>query len=200
MDGKALKYKILESGFSVQEIADKAGMKANNISGAFKSANLTTGILEKIAEAINKPISWFYEEFPEISMKQYKELINAKGYDLDSISNGMGIPKSTLLYRTQYHVPYYVIEQTAVIMQVPIEYFYGNDDTSSVNDKELIQRLQSTIATQSQIINKQTQAIAQMGDTLAYLSDSVGNYNIRLARITDELIKRFGDQLNLTTG
>lgn len=181
MDGKRLKYKIQESGLSIKSIADKTGLEASNISGTFRSKNVGSLTLEKIAEAIGKPVAWFYEDYPEVTPEQYKSLIKKHGYTLESLATRMGSSLSSLQYKLRYYaVPYYVLEQTAIILGIEIEHFWGGKNKEEVSINELVERLTQTIATQNEIINNQANSLTGLVRLAKYATNTMEDINKRL--------------------
>lgn len=62
MEGKVLKKKLEELGFSKVYIAKKMGTQSQNINGLFLAGDVKTGTLEKLSEVLEVPISVFYGE------------------------------------------------------------------------------------------------------------------------------------------
>ena len=188
MDGERLRFKVRESGFSVNEIAELSNLKASNISAIFKSNNINTKTLESIANAINKPISWFYEEYPTIDKEEYKRLITLQGYTLKDMANGMGISPSAFINRIDPIVPYYILEKSAAVMGLPIEYFWG-EDLSGASDKELIKQLKQSIASQTQVIAEQAKALQEMHILFEMAINKFKEFDTRLDIITQKIIE-----------
>ena len=188
MDGERLRFKVRESGFSVNEIAELSNLKASNISAIFKSNNINTKTLESIANAINKPISWFYEEYPTIDKEEYKRLITLQGYTLKDMANGMGISPSAFINRIDPIVPYYILEKSAAVMGLPIEYFWG-EDLSGASDKELIKQLKQIIASQTQVIAEQAKALQEMHILFEMAINKFKEFDTRLDIITQKIIE-----------
>lgn len=182
MDGKRLKYKIQESGFSSTELANKLNLSnAASISSFFTRNDIRTSTLEKIAEAIGKPVAWFYEDYPEVTPEQYKSLIKKHGYTLESLATRMGSSLSSLQYKLRYYaVPYYVLEQTAIILGIEIEHFWGGKNKKEVSINELVERLTQTIATQNEIINNQANSLTDLVRLSQYATNTMEDINKRL--------------------
>lgn len=62
MKGSDLKDRLLSAGYTVTGIANKVGVIPQNINGWFTSNDVRTGTIEKLAEVLNLPISFFYGE------------------------------------------------------------------------------------------------------------------------------------------
>lgn len=62
MKGSDLKNRLLAAGYTVSGIANKVGVIPQNINGWFTSNDVRTGTLEKLAEVLGLPISFFYGE------------------------------------------------------------------------------------------------------------------------------------------
>ena len=61
MTGKELKRRLSALGISLSEVAEKLNMSQQNLSRALAVADIKTGLLERICEALGKNISFFYE-------------------------------------------------------------------------------------------------------------------------------------------
>lgn len=62
MKGIDLKNRLLSAGYTVTGIANKVGVIPQNINGWFTSNDVRTGTVEKLAEVLGLPISFFYGE------------------------------------------------------------------------------------------------------------------------------------------
>jgi transcriptional regulator with XRE-family HTH domain len=62
MDGLRLKTLITSEGYTVAQIATLIGTSQQNLSAALKHADVRTGLVEKIAEVMGKPLAFFYGE------------------------------------------------------------------------------------------------------------------------------------------
>lgn len=60
MDGEYLRKKIKETGVPIAEIARKIGQSRPNLSQALSTKDVKTGLVEKLAEALGLPLSYFY--------------------------------------------------------------------------------------------------------------------------------------------
>ena len=78
MTGEQLRQKIKATKRSLRSVADAIGESPQNLQRILNSADVRTGTLERIAEALNEPISYFYEELPIVSMEDYAEFVALK--------------------------------------------------------------------------------------------------------------------------
>ena len=60
MDGEILRKKIKDTGVPIAEIARKIGQSRPNLSQALSTKDVKTGLVEKLASALNLPLSYFY--------------------------------------------------------------------------------------------------------------------------------------------
>lgn len=60
MTGLQLKEKLLATKISLAEIARMAGMKPQDLNALFNVQDTKTGTLEKLSNALNVPIAYFY--------------------------------------------------------------------------------------------------------------------------------------------
>lgn len=62
MKGSDLKNKITACGFTMTSIANRLGILPQNLNSWFNSNDVRSGTIEKLAEVLNLPISYFYGE------------------------------------------------------------------------------------------------------------------------------------------
>ena len=62
MTGNTLKKLILSEGLSVAEVARRIGTSQQNLTCALNKDDIKTGLLERVADAMNRPLSFFYGE------------------------------------------------------------------------------------------------------------------------------------------
>ena len=62
MKGSDLKSRLLACGYSITFIANKLGVLPQNMNSWFTSNDVRTGTIERLAEVLNLPISYFYGE------------------------------------------------------------------------------------------------------------------------------------------
>ncbi|WP_406039151.1 helix-turn-helix domain-containing protein [Succinimonas sp.] len=60
MTGNTLKKLILSEGLSVAEVARRIGTSQQNLTCALAKDDIRTGLLERVAEAMGRPLSFFY--------------------------------------------------------------------------------------------------------------------------------------------
>lgn len=189
MDGERLKFKVKESGLTISEITTRMGFNhTGHISALFTRKGIRTDTLEKLAEVMERPISWFYEEYPTINKEEYKRLITLQGYTFKDMANGMGISPTAFINRIDPIVPYYILEKSAAVMGLPIEYFWG-EDLSGASDKELIKQLKQSIASQTQVIAEQAKALQEMHILFEMAINKFKEFDTRLDIITQKIIE-----------
>lgn len=62
MTGKDLKKMIISDGLTVAEVARRLGTSQQNLTCALGKDDIKTGLLERVAEAMGKPLAFFYGE------------------------------------------------------------------------------------------------------------------------------------------
>lgn len=62
MTGKYLQDLIISEGYSVNRMAEMIGRSQQNLASLLKHEDVRTGLLEDIAKAMGKPLSFFYGE------------------------------------------------------------------------------------------------------------------------------------------
>ena len=63
MEGATLKEKLRSLGVNFNELSEKLGYANDqNLHAALAAKDVKSGLIERIAAIINKPISWFYGE------------------------------------------------------------------------------------------------------------------------------------------
>jgi transcriptional regulator with XRE-family HTH domain len=68
MTGLELKAKLIETRYSMAEIARKLGIKSQDLNALFNVKDTKTGTVERLAAALELPIAYFYgESFSNIS-------------------------------------------------------------------------------------------------------------------------------------
>lgn len=73
MKGVEVKNKLRKAGFSIKAVADLMGETPQNLSSLLTVQDIKTGVLERIAKAMNKPLSFFYAE--KIDLMSEAEII-----------------------------------------------------------------------------------------------------------------------------
>lgn len=62
MKGSDLKDLLRKEGVVLSQLADELGMSQQNLSAAFTREDVKSGLLEKVARILGKPIGFFYGE------------------------------------------------------------------------------------------------------------------------------------------
>lgn len=62
MKGEHLKNLILSEGYTINKMADLIGVAQPNLLMLLKHEDVRTGLVEKVANAMGKPLSFFYGE------------------------------------------------------------------------------------------------------------------------------------------
>ena len=65
MSGEDIKKILRAEGISMASLAEKLGFTDQRLNSALKSDNVKSGLIEAIAEVLNKPIEFFYNETKE---------------------------------------------------------------------------------------------------------------------------------------
>lgn len=93
MTGNHLKNLILEEGYSINKMADMIGLAQPNLVSLLKHEDIRTGLVEKVAEAMGKPLSFFYgETYGNVSAISGNNNTSVAGND-----NTVGSPDNKLL-------------------------------------------------------------------------------------------------------
>lgn len=66
MKGIEIKKKLQENGYSLKNIAELIGETPQNLNSLLNAQDIKTGIVERLAKAINKNVYFFYKDFPEL--------------------------------------------------------------------------------------------------------------------------------------
>ena len=62
MTGKELKRLIVSGDLTIAEVARRLGTSQQNLTCALNKEDIKTGLLERVAEAMGKPLAFFYGE------------------------------------------------------------------------------------------------------------------------------------------
>jgi transcriptional regulator with XRE-family HTH domain len=60
MKGADLKEKLRTSTYTMAEIAQKIGVSPQNLNASFNSEDVKSGLLEKLSQALEVPLAYFY--------------------------------------------------------------------------------------------------------------------------------------------
>lgn len=74
MTGKQLKEKIKQKGIKFTTLADMLGVAPQQIQQYFNTPNISTDVLERIADAIGESVSYFYNEQPIVTIEDYAKI------------------------------------------------------------------------------------------------------------------------------
>jgi transcriptional regulator with XRE-family HTH domain len=61
MSGEEVKEILKKNGFKLKDVAEKMDLSPQNFQALLNAADIKTGVLERISNAINKSIYFFYE-------------------------------------------------------------------------------------------------------------------------------------------
>ena len=93
MTGNHLKNLILSEGYSINRMAELIGIAQPNLLVLLKHEDVRTGLVEKVAEAMGKPLSFFYgEAYGQVSQINGNNNTSVAGND-----NTVGSPDNRLL-------------------------------------------------------------------------------------------------------
>ena len=78
MTGEQLRKKIKSRNRSYKSVAEAIGESPQNFQNMLNAGDVKSGTLEKIAEALGEPISYFFDEKPNLSLEDYAEFVALK--------------------------------------------------------------------------------------------------------------------------
>lgn len=81
MTGRHIQDLMKQEGYSVNKMAELIGKSQQVLASALKHDDIRTGLLEDIAKAMGKPLSFFYGE-------TYGQMANASGINSPAVSVG----------------------------------------------------------------------------------------------------------------
>lgn len=106
MTGEQLRKKIKSKQRSFKSVAEAIGETPQNFQNMLNAADVKSGTLERVAQALGEPVSYFYEELPIVSMEDYAEYISLKKEN--EMLHRMVVDKTNqvqeLLARLPYHI------------------------------------------------------------------------------------------------
>lgn len=82
MKGSELKEILRKEGVVLMSLAENIGMSQQNLSAAFTRDDVKSGLLEKIARCLGKPVGFFYGEASENAPAQQPQSSEASVLDL----------------------------------------------------------------------------------------------------------------------
>ena len=74
MTGKQLKEKIQQKGIKFAALAKMLDLAPQQVQQYFIAQNVSTDVLERISEAMGESVSYFYNEYPILSMEEYAHI------------------------------------------------------------------------------------------------------------------------------
>lgn len=74
MTGKQLKEKIKQKGIKYAVLAERLGVVPQQVHQYFNTPNISTEVLERIADAIGESVSYFYNEQPVFTIEDYAKI------------------------------------------------------------------------------------------------------------------------------
>ena len=93
MTGNHLKNLILSEGYSINRMAELIGIAQPNLLALLKHEDVRTGLVEKVAEVMGKPLSFFYgEAYGQVSQITGNNNTSVAGNDIT-----VGSPDERLL-------------------------------------------------------------------------------------------------------
>ena len=93
MTGKHILNLMTQEGYSISRMAQMIGTSQPNLSSALKHDDVRTGLLEDIAKAMGKPLSFFYGE----SYGQVSQITGNNNTSVAGNDNTVGSPDNRLL-------------------------------------------------------------------------------------------------------
>ena len=93
MTGNHLKNLILSEGYSINRMAELIGIAQPNLLALLKHEDVRTGLVEKVAEVMGKPLSFFYGE----AYGQVSQIIGNNNTSVAGNDNTVGSPNNRLL-------------------------------------------------------------------------------------------------------
>lgn len=74
MTGKQLKEKIKQKGIKYSVLAERLGVVPQQVHQYFNTPNISTEVLERIADAIGESVTYFYNEQPIFTIEDYAKI------------------------------------------------------------------------------------------------------------------------------
>lgn len=80
MNGKDLRKKLVDEGIGLCDLAHKLGYDhEQNLYSLFRASDIRTGLIEKLAKTLGKPIGWFYGEDISLNVSASNKSIAVSG-------------------------------------------------------------------------------------------------------------------------
>ena len=71
MTGEKIREKIREKNIKLTTVANRMGISLQALYARLGVENISTDTLERVADAIDEPVSYFYNEYPILSVEEY---------------------------------------------------------------------------------------------------------------------------------
>lgn len=84
MKGADLKEKLRTSTYTMAEIAQKIGVSPQNLNASFSSEDVKSGLLEKLSQALEVPLAYFYGDSYNV---QGCNIVNSGSNNVANASN-----------------------------------------------------------------------------------------------------------------
>lgn len=84
MKGADLKEKLRTSTYTMAEIAQKIGVSPQNLNASFNSEDVKSGLLEKLSQALEVPLAYFYGDSYNV---QGCNIVNSGSNNVANASN-----------------------------------------------------------------------------------------------------------------
>ena len=75
MTGKQLKQKIKQKGIKFTTLAEMLDVVPQQVQQYFNANNVSTDVVERIAEVIGESVSYFYNEYPILTIEDYNRVV-----------------------------------------------------------------------------------------------------------------------------
>jgi transcriptional regulator with XRE-family HTH domain len=75
MKGKTVKEILKRNNIALNELAERMGVSPQNLQSMLRAADIKTGTLERIAEATNKSLYFFYKQSQGITGEDYSAIL-----------------------------------------------------------------------------------------------------------------------------
>lgn len=74
MTGEKIREKIREKKITLTAVATRMGLSLQALYARLGVDNVSSDTLERVAEAIDEPVSYFYNEYPILSVEEYARI------------------------------------------------------------------------------------------------------------------------------
>ena len=80
MSGELLKMKVKELNLSQRAIAEALGITPQSLTSIFRAEDVRSGTIEKIAQAANVPMSFFYPDSGSVNVSRAHNVNTGSGF------------------------------------------------------------------------------------------------------------------------